>query len=267
MVTVTCLLVFPFLVHGAFARAQDPIVPEVVTDYYNAYDYGPATNAVYPDYYYPTTDYVKPSVAYGDYAKSYYTDYYSQYTDFAYNDYDYYQYYDEYGAYDDEYLHEYGDYFGFGDRNNPLETALGVYDQAAAPSELPWVYIIVPVLQVDLYYVDDEQKGIENIDFEPIETFLFELGDFGLGHFELGDFGLGELDFGNLDYPAPSYDYAYEDYPIYGHYPYGSKPQMFDTADELDDVATLDYPAVDYQPLWVDWIFMVPPENAEPVVR
>lgn len=109
----------------------------------------------------------------------------------------------------------------------------------------------------------------------PIETFLFELGDFGLSNFELGDFGLGDLEqfFGNYgsigyDYPA-TYDYAYEDYPIYGHYPSGSKPQMFDSAEQLDDIATLDYPAVDYQPLWVDWIFMVPPDGADhaPVVR
>lgn len=107
-----------------------------VPDYYNAYDYGgAATGAAYADYYY-TTDYAKPTVTYGDYAKSYYSDYYNQYGDFAYNDYDYYQYYEDYGFYEDEYVHEYGDYFGYGDRNNPLDTALAVYDEAGVPSQV-----------------------------------------------------------------------------------------------------------------------------------
>uniref|UniRef100_A0A1B6LP34 Uncharacterized protein n=1 Tax=Graphocephala atropunctata TaxID=36148 RepID=A0A1B6LP34_9HEMI len=265
MVTVNYIcFVIALFIRGAVSRAQETVEPPRASDYGvfgNYYDYGSGSYGAY--------DYGKQ---YGDYVKQY-RDYVSQYGDYApvygdygaaYNDYGTYDQndhqFEDYGYYDDEDGDDLGEHFSFGDRNNPLDTIVQINQESplGIGNEIPWVYIIVPVVQVDVFFVGDEQKTLEDMEIQfPIETFLFELGNFGLGHLDLGDFGLGEMGF-MPDYALPADYLQYDDYPTMGHYP---DVNLYNTADELNDWTTLDYPGIDHDSFWVDWIFMLPPDD------
>uniref|UniRef100_A0A1B6FBK3 Uncharacterized protein n=1 Tax=Cuerna arida TaxID=1464854 RepID=A0A1B6FBK3_9HEMI len=215
-----------------------------------------------------------PSSAYGDYGTLYGGGYTKQYKDYTAVYGDYLSPYGDYGdigyddgTYDENSYEQYddivGDIFAYGDRNNPKDAVqqMNAETDISDVHEMPWVYIIVPVVQIDVFYVDDEKKALEDLEIQlPIETFFFELGNFGMGHLDLLDFELSEMSFAQDSYT----DYLqYDDYPTMGHYP---NSDLYETADQLNDWSTLDYPGIDHEPYWIDWIFMMPPEEMNPIV-
>lgn len=96
-------------------------------DYYDKQyeDYGKQ----YDDYVKQYIDYVTTYGDYGDYVTQQYVDYVTQqYTDYGHYDYAW-QYGEDYGELDNDYgPHEYGEYFAFGDRNNPYDTVVSLFD-------------------------------------------------------------------------------------------------------------------------------------------
>ncbi|XP_046664551.1 uncharacterized protein LOC124357122 isoform X2 [Homalodisca vitripennis] len=242
MVKVNCIcFVVALFVRGAVSRAQDTTeFPTYVSA--NYLETGSAR-----DYPYATTNDYR--TMYGGSTKPY-IDYRSPY--------------DDYTAYDENLeLDIYEEYDDYNDISTPKVAVQEINPDTGVSNvpEMPWVYIIVPVVQIDVYYVDDEKKSPEDMEIQlPIETFFFELGNFGMGHVDLLDFGLSELDFAQ-----DSFDdyFQYDDYPTMGHYP---NSNIYDTADQLSDWATLDYPGIDHEPYWLDWIFMMPPAEMNPIV-
>lgn len=113
------------------AKPQDTVdaTPTSKPQHDYAYDYGDYDT----DYGKQYTDYVKQ---YSDYVKQY-GDYGVQYGDYGPSTSDYalydhtWAYEDDYGMSDYDYTTDYGEYFVFGDRNNPLDTIVHVYDEHA----------------------------------------------------------------------------------------------------------------------------------------
>uniref|UniRef100_A0A1B6JPA8 Uncharacterized protein n=1 Tax=Homalodisca liturata TaxID=320908 RepID=A0A1B6JPA8_9HEMI len=223
MVKVNCIcFVVALFIQGAVSRAQDTTeFPTYVSANYleagSARDYPYATTNDYRTMYGGST---KPYIDY----RSHYDDYTAEYDDETFD------------------VNIYEEYEDYNDISTPKVAVQEINPDTGVSNvpelQMPWVYIIVPVVQIDVYYVDDEKKSPEDMEIQqPVQTIYVELDNFDMAHVDLADCVISEIHYPNFA------DYVYgTDYPG-GYYP---NANIYHTADDLDVWSILDNSGIDH---------------------